>query len=150
MWWWCLTILLLVGKNPGNGVQPHLWWWLTISGMVGCHSLENGWPSFGKFLTIFWTLGDHPGGGILTSMTVVTCCYYCDLSPRLSTKYNKKGKWWEEWTLFALTKSIDGHKLERVFYFLPCIVCFICNWPLILFFWSAAVEISLSFHNWSR
>ena len=76
-----MTILLLFGDHPGDGVQLHYWtvgdhpydggwpsmgWWVTnlwmvgyLPGMVFDHPGDHWGPSFGNWVTIFWKVGDH-------------------------------------------------------------------------------------------
>ena len=35
-------------------------WWLTMLEILGYHFLEAGWQFFGRCLTIFWMIVDHP------------------------------------------------------------------------------------------
>ena len=40
---------------------------MPIQGMFGDHPLENGGPSSGRMVTIFFMVGDHPKDGVCPS-----------------------------------------------------------------------------------
>ena len=67
-WEWCaaimlgqwVTILMMRGGIPWVGGSASWGWCSTTLGIIGDNYLKIGWPSFGRLLTIFCMVDDHP------------------------------------------------------------------------------------------